>query len=174
MTPADECRIDPASVAALYHEHAEELRRFLLGVLRNADWANEVLQASFAKAAELGHTARAETLKGWLFQVAFHEALALRRRQAVHQKATRKLAWDKSLAAVESDQNLIRVETTEIVRRALNELSGDQQQVVRMRIYDEKTFAVIAAELDLPLGTVLTRMQSALKRLREKLQRTAE
>ncbi|MBT4866073.1 MAG: RNA polymerase subunit sigma-24, partial [Planctomycetaceae bacterium] len=36
---------------------------------------------------------------------------------------------------------------------------------VCMRIYDEKTFQVIADELNLPLGTVLTRMRLALKKL---------
>jgi RNA polymerase sigma-70 factor (ECF subfamily) len=34
-----------------------------------------------------------------------------------------------------------------------------------MRIYEEKKFAAIAEELGLPLGTVLTRMRLALKKL---------
>jgi DNA-directed RNA polymerase specialized sigma24 family protein len=38
-----------------------------------------------------------------------------------------------------------------------------------MRIYEQKKFATIAEELGLPLGTVLTRMQSALKKLRQRL-----
>ena len=36
-----------------------------------------------------------------------------------------------------------------------------------MRIYEEKTFAVIAQELDIPLGTALGRMRSALAKLRK-------
>jgi RNA polymerase sigma-70 factor (ECF subfamily) len=161
-------------VGALYDEHAEELRRFLAGVLRNADLANEALQATFAKAAERGHTAHLETLKGWLFRVALHEALALRRRQAVAQKATRQLAWEQNGFEFASDQTLIRRETAEVVRQALQQLPAEQCQVVRMRIYEEKTFAVIAAELNLPLGTVLSRMQLALKKLRQRLQDSAD
>ena len=38
-----------------------------------------------------------------------------------------------------------------------------------MRIYEEKTFAQIARELDAPLGTVLTRMRSALRKLHSRL-----
>ncbi|MCA9247413.1 MAG: hypothetical protein KDA42_09870, partial [Planctomycetales bacterium] len=45
------------------------------------------------------------------------------------------------------------------------ELPSEQREVVRMRIYEEKKFAEIAAELELPLGTVLTRMRLALKKL---------
>jgi RNA polymerase sigma-70 factor, ECF subfamily len=38
-----------------------------------------------------------------------------------------------------------------------------------MRIYQDKTFAAIADELSAPLGTVLTRMRLALKRLSRRL-----
>ena len=38
-----------------------------------------------------------------------------------------------------------------------------------MRIYEEKTFAVIAKELKIPLGTALGRMRAALIKLRSRL-----
>ncbi len=95
MTTADQGRIDPAAakarVAALYECYAEELRLFLTGVLRNADLADEALQNTFAKAVESGHTAREESVKGWLFQVAFNEAILLRRRGQVHTRSLRQL-----------------------------------------------------------------------------------
>jgi len=56
------------------------------------------------------------------------------------------------------------------VRDALQSLPEEQRRIVKMRIYEEKTFAAIAAELDLPLGTVLGRMRSARQRLAQKLQ----
>ncbi len=64
---------------------------------------------------------------------------------------------------------MLRSETTERVRQALGELPPDQRQVVEMRIYEDKTFAVIADELSAPLGTILTRMRLALKRLSRRL-----
>ena len=50
------------------------------------------MQATLSKALELGHTARHETLKGWLFRVAFHEAMAARRRAKAGDAARRRLA----------------------------------------------------------------------------------
>jgi hypothetical protein len=38
-----------------------------------------------------------------------------------------------------------------------------------MRIYEEKTFAVIAKELKIPLGTALGRMRAAMIKLRARL-----
>ena len=152
-------------VAALYVQHAEELRAFLTGVLRDGELAGEALQATFAKAVEQGHTARQESIKGWLFRVSYNEAMGLRRRQKTQDKSYKKLAWNQSPKSHSPEETVVRWEEVERVRAALKVLPAEQEQVVRMRIYDEKTFAVIAEELGVPLGTVLTRMRLALKKL---------
>jgi RNA polymerase sigma factor (sigma-70 family) len=170
-TPDDpsplDTRIDPALVAALFVQHAEELRRFLVGVLRNHEQANDVLQVTFAKAVEMGHTAHEPSLKAWLFRVGFNEAIAVRRRQAVQARANDELGARGPRETPGPDAQLLRLETVQQVRAALERLPVEQREVVRMRIYDEKKFATIAEELHLPLGTVLTRMQLALKKLKK-------
>jgi len=166
---ADDRKIDSAYAAALYQEHAGELRRFLLGVLRDHDLATDALQNTFSKMVEVGHTARQETLKGWLFRVAFHEAMALRRRQGVDGKAMQRLAWAGPVVGETPDEAVCRGETVERVRSALEQLPAEQRQVVQMRIYGQQKFAAIATELGLPLGTVLTRMKLAVDKLRQKL-----
>jgi RNA polymerase sigma-70 factor (ECF subfamily) len=170
LTPADQCKINPAVVAALYVRHAEELRSFLIGVLRDHHLANDVLQITFAKAVEEGHTAHEESLKGWLFQVAYHEALAVRRRQAVHDRAARKLAQGDFRQVEAPEASLVRWETVQQVRAALEELPAEQRQVVRLRMYEQQKFSAIAEQLGVPLGTVLTRMQLALRKLRKRLE----
>jgi RNA polymerase sigma factor (sigma-70 family) len=170
-----DCRpvIDRALVTALYAEHGPELRRFILGVVGDPELTGDVLQATFAKAVERGHTARTETIKGWLFQVAFREALTVRRRTKSREDARRRLASLGFSPGRRPDEDLIRLETIEAVREALNELPAEQRRVVWARMYEDKTFAQIAAEAALPLGTVLTRMRLALEKLRRIL-RTGE
>jgi RNA polymerase sigma-70 factor (ECF subfamily) len=165
-----------ARVVSLYETHGEELRRFVLGVVRDPDLTGDVMQATFSKALELGHTARPETLKGWLFRVAFHEALASRRRRLSGDRARRRLA-DLGRAGAQADHpddGLIRGEIIDAVRRALGTLPGPQRRVVLARVYDDKTFAQIARESGLPLGTVLTRMRLALNKLRDALRADVE
>lgn len=166
MAAADEGKIDPAVVAALYVEHAEPLRRFLLGLLGDSQLAGDVLQAAFTKMVERGHETRAESRKSWLFRVAYHEAMAVRRRQNVGDKVVKRLAWSKDTTFHPADEPLLRLESVEAVRAALDELPAEQRDVVRMRIYEEKTFAAIAEELDIPLGTALGRMRTALGKLK--------
>jgi RNA polymerase sigma-70 factor (ECF subfamily) len=169
LSNGDDWRLDPSVVAALYLEHANELRRFLVGVLRDRELANEVLQIAFAKAVERGHTAERESLKAWLFRVALNEALAVRRKQDVRLRAWRKIAWAEEPGDESPVDRLCREETIERVRTGLRQLPSEQRRVVEMRIYEEKTFATIAQELGVPLGTVLSRMQLALRKLRQKL-----
>jgi RNA polymerase sigma-70 factor (ECF subfamily) len=158
-------RIDAAAVEALYRQHAAGIHAFLRGVLRDADLATEVLQSTFTRAIERAHTARTESIRGWLYRVALNEALAVRRRQKTHDRSLRRLGGAAAREQETPEDSACRQETTATVRQALERLSEEQRQVVRMRIYDEMTFAAIAETLNLPLGTVLTRMRLALKKL---------
>ena len=174
MSAADEGKLNPSIVAALYLAHGEELRRFLLGLVRDPALAADVLQTTFARLVERGHETREETRKAWLFRVAYHEAMAVRRREAVGDRVVRDVAWQANGDATTADDRLIRYETVEMIREELASLRPEERQVVRMRIYEEKTFAVIAKELDIPLGTALARMRSALMKLRKKLPRPSD
>ena len=162
-------KLDPSIVAALYVQHGEELRRFLLGILRDGQLTSDVLQATFVKMSQRGHETRTESRKAWLFRVAYHEAMAYRRREGVGDKVLRRVAWHSNGTTGPADEPLLRLESVQAVREALEYLPPEQRQVVRMRIYEEKTFAVIAKELKIPLGTALGRMRAALIKLRARL-----
>ncbi len=167
MSAADEGKLDSAVVAALFEQHSQELLRFLVGVVRDHQLASDALQAAFTKMVERGHETSEESRKAWLFRVAYNEALLVRRRQKTGKSVLERVAWSSDL--YKSDDSLVQQEDVERVQAAIDQLPPDQQRVVRMRIYEEKTFAVIAAELNIPLGTALGRMRTALEKLRNKL-----
>jgi RNA polymerase sigma-70 factor, ECF subfamily len=171
LASADEFKLGPVAVAALYVEHGDELRRFLTGLLRDSHLAADVLQTTFTKAVETGHTARPDSLKSWLFTVAYHEAMLVRRRETTGERALAERIRRQDLGnpSVAPESRLVHTETVERVRKALRALPAEQAEVVRRRMFREQKFAEIAAELDLPLGTVLTRMRLALARLRKSL-----
>jgi RNA polymerase sigma-70 factor (ECF subfamily) len=159
-------RIAPAIVEALLSDHGAELKRFLTGVLRDPQLAGDALQNALVKMVERGHTAQEETRKAWLFRVAYNEALLLRRRQATGDNVLRRIAATAITQSAPADESILRDEEVRRVREALEELPLAQRTIVRMRIHDQKTFKVIAEELQIPLGTALSRMRSALGRLR--------
>ncbi len=165
----DPARIDPALVESLISRHGAELERFLTAVLRDPQLAGDAMQNALVKMVERGHTAQEETRKAWLFRVAYNEALLLRRRQATGDNVLRRIAATAARQAESADQPILRTEVVERVRQALADLSAEQRTIVRMRIYEQKTFKVIANELQIPLGTALSRMRAALGQLRNRL-----
>lgn len=168
-TPESFERLSPEAVRSLYELHGRDLLAFLVGVLRDPEAAWDVSQNTFQRLLEVGHRARAETVRGWLFKVAFHEAMAFRRKQSRGERFQRELSAG-SADRVEFEaaiQSLVNQEELDSLQALLLQLPDEQQVVVRRRIHEEKTFAVIADELKVPLGTVLTRMRLAVQKLQK-------
>jgi RNA polymerase sigma-70 factor (ECF subfamily) len=173
LTSADDARLDPSVAARLFDEHGGELLRLLSVVLRDVELASDCLQAAFAKAIESGGATEPATRRNWLFRVAMNEALQWKRKaaageRATRKKATRRLAGGQATVGDDgrADAALVRRETINRVRAAMAKLSAAERTIVEMRIDQDKTFAQIAQELNVPLGTVLWRMRTAAGRLR--------
>ena len=62
-----------------------------------------------------------------------------------------------------------RAQEAEQVRDAINRLNPDQMQVLKMAYFDDMTQAAIAQKLNIPLGTVKSRIRMACERLRVSL-----
>jgi len=159
-----------------FGQFAKPLENFLIGILNNGAEANDALQATFVKLMEKGDTIVQESaLKSWLFRVAYNEAMLIKRKDGVKRKHIEKLAWHVTPNA-ESDQPADRMldeEKQQEVKKALDQLSATQQEVVRKRIYEGLKFREIAEQLDVPLGTVLARMHTSLKKLKIVLENEA-
>lgn len=159
-------QLPAAAIERAYRETAADLRAFAWALTRDPPLADEVVQATFLRLAEKGHTADPATLRGWLFRVTANECFARRRRQARERRHLPSLADVAGSRQPESPaEAAARFEDIDRVRRALQALPAEQRAVVEQRIYGGKTFASIAEESGIPLGTLLGRMQAALRRL---------
>ena len=160
---------DASELTTVFQAIGPQLRRFLVGVTKDVHAAEDAAQSAFARALEKRPTGTPEALKGWFFKVALNEALARRRTDERLKASLQGLRW---LWEAETTSGEARVENQEAaarVGREIGRLPVEQQVVIRKRLQEEKTFAEIAAEEGLPLGTVLTRMRLALERLRTML-----
>ena len=63
------------------------------------------------------------------------------------------------------DANLSLSETRGIVGEAIKKLPSDQAEVIRLSFYSDKAHRDISEELNIPLGTVKSRMRLAMKKL---------
>jgi RNA polymerase sigma factor (sigma-70 family) len=170
LTESGQRRGDPEVVEQLYATYGDQLRPFLVGLLRDHAAADEALQQTFQQALKQGGDVDPQRWKSWLFQVAYNEAMAVRRRRQIDLRALQQIARTAPQYGLPAFADAMRAEQLERLRSAIEQLPPDQQTVVHRRIETEQTFQQIADELQVPLGTILTRMRLALSKLRTALQ----
>jgi RNA polymerase sigma-70 factor (ECF subfamily) len=64
------------------------------------------------------------------------------------------------------DTALSLSENQALIREVITNLSSEQAEVIRLAFYQDKSHGEIAAELNLPLGTVKSRLRLAMRKLR--------
>ncbi|MEO2015411.1 MAG: RNA polymerase sigma factor [Fuerstiella sp.] len=152
-------------------EFERDLRAFLIGVLRDPHLVDDVFQKTVVKAIEASSTVNPETVRGWLFQIALNEARE-QKRGVSRQGRLQRTVWESFSSGAELDREdglfyAMSAEEEEAVRSALARLDENYREVVMRRVQKGQTFVMIAAEMNKPLGTVLTWMRRALIELRE-------
>jgi RNA polymerase sigma-70 factor (ECF subfamily) len=98
----------------------------------------------------------------WLYRVTFNYCLNHRRK-----KRTLTLPLDEISPALKSEFPGAELAEEEILQHAIGKLTDRQRAVVILRYFWDLPYAEIAQILDVPLGTVKSRLDLALKTLRK-------
>jgi RNA polymerase sigma-70 factor (ECF subfamily) len=173
--PGVSVRPDGAAVTAdelarAFSDVRNELVSTLWYLLGNQEDACDAAQEAFLKCwrarARIGEV---HNLRAWIFRIGLNAAKDFRR-SAWHRRA-RPLKDETMLAAnhVPVGQSLEEAETLERLRRAIQGLRREEQEVFLLRQNGELTYEEIAAIRNSPVGTVKTQMRSALQKLRREL-----
>jgi len=149
----------------------DELYGTLYYLVGNAEDARDALQEAFAKCwRHRGEVPGIQNLKAWIFRIALNtgrdiRATAWRKRRRPLPQGESDLGH--SHEAPEAD--LDRREQVQQLQQALLDLRPQEQEVFLLRQNGQMTYEQIAASINLPVGTVKTRMRLALQKLRDAL-----
>jgi RNA polymerase sigma-70 factor (ECF subfamily) len=157
---------DGNALEALFERYEAPVYQFLVGMLRDHHLAEDTLQETFMRALERLDGVDPDHLRGWLFTVAYHQAMLVKRKQKLRGAVVVANADDQADTHRGPDQAAEQREDAQRVRALLDELPAHQREVICQRIYQGKRFREIAADLDCPLNTALARMHEGLKKLR--------
>ena len=167
-------RRDREAFACLFDYYAPRLKAYLMkaGATASAaeDFAQDAMLTVWRK-AELfdARKARAAT---WIFTIARNRRLdALRREKRPLPAPEIELDGE---APDRPDRLLDAAEDADRVRDALMRLKPEQAQVLRLAFFMDHPHSEIARRLDLPLGTVKSRIRTAMIRLRHLLDPASE
>lgn len=148
-----------------------ELLGILYYLVGNAEDANDAYQEAFIKCwRHRGSVPGIVNLKAWIFRVTLNVGRDIR--GTAWRRRSRPLPEDQSmLVSSDAGAENVAVHREELaqVRRALLDLRPEEQEVFLLRQNAQMTYEEIARTVDLPLGTVKTRMRAALRKLRQVL-----
>jgi RNA polymerase sigma-70 factor (ECF subfamily) len=165
----------------LVERYQDRAFRLAVRVLRDEEAARDVVQDAFLKVyRSLDRFEGRSGFYTWLYRVVMNLCLDAKRRD----RSTQQVEWEET-AAIQVDPgsadaantayrdrsspegSLERAELRGIVARAIEQLPDDARETLVLREIEGLSYAEIATCLDVPKGTVMSRLHHARRRVRE-------
>ena len=162
---------DSAAFGELIRKYENRLYQTMLQITGDSSNALDVVQEAFTRAYLKLSSFRAESsFYTWLYRIAVRVALDMRRRNPERlEPMGSDEEWELVAPASDPQTPLLQKERDEIVQRAITRLPTEQRVVLVMREMEGLCYETIAEMLDLPVGTVRSRLHRARLQLRELL-----
>ena len=170
---------DDGAFRTLIERYHDVLLRFLMRMTGSRETAEDAFQDTFLQILQSLHTFDfSRSLKPWLFTIAANKARDLMRR------AQRRPAASLSRSVGEEGESpafvdllaidlpgpsdaMEREELSAMVQRAIDTMSPRMREILLMAYFQRLNYQQIAELLDIPLGTVKTRIHHAIRKLRD-------
>jgi RNA polymerase sigma-70 factor (ECF subfamily) len=176
-------RGDHDAFRVLVERYQERAYRLALRVLRDEEWARDIVQDGFLKVyRSLDRFEERSSFYTWLYRVIMNLCLDAKRRD----RRDRHVEWEEG-ASLEADPgaadavselhaeitgpagSLERAQLRRFVSQAIEQLPDDARQTLLLREVEGLSYAEIAECLQVPKGTVMSRLHHARRNVREAL-----
>jgi RNA polymerase sigma-70 factor (ECF subfamily) len=156
---------DTPAFERVVERYQQSVYTLALRMLGNRDEAVDATQNSLVKAYEKLHTYDARyRFFSWLYRIAVHECLNVRRAQR-----TRDTRTPPAATAIDPVDPVETDERRRVIEAALHSLSAEHRQVIVLRHFGELSYEEIGEALGLPVKTVKSRLYTARQQLAERL-----
>ena len=159
--------MNPLEATSVVEQHYANLYRFALSLSRCESTAWDLTQQTYYLWAKNGHQLRDATkLKSWLFTTLYHEFLATRRRAShfVSEEMS-----DTDDAAPQPTPEGLHPFDGVAVHEALLKLNEEYRAALTLFYLKSNSYKEIAEILDIPIGTVMSRISRGKAELRKLL-----
>lgn len=153
------------TVDALVHEHSPAMYRLALSIVRDHSLAEDVVQDAMMKAWQALDTFRGDSSpRTWLLRITHNTAISALRKRRDDITPPEHLPERPSPHASVEERAVLQADAHEIWT-ALRKLDQLSRTIVVLREVDQMSYDEIAEVLDLPVGTVRTRLFRARQQL---------
>lgn len=163
---------DIDSFEVLVRRYEKAIFNLAYRLLGNYDEAAEVAQDVFLSAFKSIHQFRGEAnFSTWLYRIGLNHAST--RRKSLTNTQRRQLPLDGTEviadSAVDPAKNVEDKEIQQRVQHALNSLDAEDARIILLRDLQDVPYEEVAAMLDIPIGTVKSRLHRARRALKTSL-----
>ena len=164
-----------AAFGELVCRYQDRLYNAVVHVVGSADEARDVVQDAFVQAfVKLETFQHKSAFYTWLYRIAFNVSISRRRRQrpVVSIDYTRQTSGHEPADMTAPAERLERQERAGQVQEALSRLSEEHRAILVLREIEGCSYEAISEVLQLPVGTVRSRLHRARLQMRDQLQET--
>jgi RNA polymerase sigma factor, sigma-70 family len=169
---------DPEAFGEIVKRWERKIFALCFGMLGREDDARDAAQEAFIAAYRNLANFRGEAkVSSWLHRIAVNQCLTIKRRAKTRSEeflddddGSEERVFIAPLHNSPSRQTE-QFERLKLVRTAVSSLPTDLKQVIVMKEFEDMTFQEISETLEIPLSTVKSRLYTALKQLKMKLDR---
>ena len=178
QTLIERCRTgDAAAFEPLVQKYRDRAWRLAFNVLRDREDAWDVTQEAFVRAWQALPSFRGQSaFYTWLFRIVVNVASDRARQRAARGRAfgTERVSeeeWERTMVdqGAPPDDEARRAQERERITRALAALPEHHRTIIMLSDLEGLSYREIAEVLDIPMGTVMSRLHHARKRLRDVL-----
>jgi RNA polymerase sigma-70 factor, ECF subfamily len=164
---------EPRAFETIYDRHGGAAFSLAYRMVGNRPAAEDVVQEAFLSIwrSRLRYEAERGSVRSWILGIVHHRTIDALRRNLVHdrRRTSAEGIEERHEAPERTDVEAARREEARNVRAALDELPGEQTQVIELAYFGGFTHTQIAEMLNMPIGTVKGRMRLGLDKLRRNL-----
>lgn len=160
---------DPQAFGTFYDATSRSVFGIILRVLRDRAQSEEVTQEVYLEAwrAAARYDARQGTPAAWVNTIAHRRAIdRVRSVERAMQRDQRHAEGEQVMSSPDTSDVVVARAEGERVRAALQHLPEAQRTALTLAYFDGHTQREVAEMLNVPLGTIKTRMRDAIKKLR--------
>jgi RNA polymerase sigma-70 factor, ECF subfamily len=173
-----EClRGDPLAFGVLVRHYQDRLFNTVYRMVGNAEDAQDVVQEAFLNAYQSLEGFKGDSLFfTWLYRIAVNTAISFKRKQRVSLSLNPGRNGEPGIDPADVSQasrpghSLEQAEQEHRIQQALNRLSTEHRAVLIMKDMEGQKYEAMAEILQVPIGTIRSRLHRARLELRELLE----
>ncbi len=165
---------DSEAISELYELYNRLLFGMIISVVKKREEAEDVLQEVFVKIWQKAHTFDEDrgNVYSWIVTLARNKAIDRIRSKGYKTQQKASVDVDAPEFSLEGEthdplETTIYSDRAELVKKALAEIPESQSQVLKIAYDQGMTQSEISDHLDIPLGTVKTRMRQGMIKLKD-------